>query len=446
MQLKQLTDSPCRLRYMIENLDVHSGFSRRLLLDTEMMTEATEIENNYKILKAFHSVVIQKKNRISLQTLQSKLCGLKGIQSTISRLAGKEVLDDIELFEIKHLALLSQDIHQSMATFGLDEVVTIPDLEDVVRILDPDGIRIATFFIYDSYSPELKKLRDKMKNSKVFLEDVFIQASAIEDDIRKDLSLKISTHTSEIAQAQLALAAIDINLAKAQQMEALQLCFPKVANDNQTAYKGLFHPEVKFILQQSNKDYQAVDIQFSRKPTIIIGANMGGKTVVIKTLALCQYLFQFGFGIPAQSAEIMLQNEVFCSTTDGQSIDKGLSSFAAEMKNIDTIIKKARNNRNILALIDEPAKTTNPVEGTALVSALVKILQDTSISLILVTHYNINSHHNRCLRVKGLENGKMNYTLVEAHEGEVPHEALNIAESLGIDSEWITNAKEILNN
>ena len=446
MQLKHLLDSPCRLRYMIENLDVHSGFSRRILLDSEMMTEAMEIENNYNILKAFHNVVMEKQNRIAIQTLQSKLCRLKGIPSTIGRLAGREILDDIELFEIKHLALLSSEIRQSMVALGLETVITIPDLEEVVKILDPDGMRIATFLIYDSYSSELKKLRDQLKNSEVFLEDIFIKASAIEDEIREDLSLKISAFTTDIDEAQQALAGIDIFLAKAQQMEALGLCFPSIAHDKQTSYEGLFHPEVKSILQQNNKDYQPIDIRFEQKPTIIIGANMGGKTVVIKTLALCQYLFQFGFGIPALAAKIMIQSDVYCTTTDEQSIDRGLSSFAAEMKNIDAIIKKARESSNILALIDEPAKTTNPVEGTALVSALVKILQDKSISLILVTHYNINSYHNRCLRVKGLENGKMNYALVEAHEGEVPHEALNIAESIGIDPEWITNAQEILNN
>jgi hypothetical protein len=39
----------------------------------------------------------------------------------------------------------------------------------------------------------------------------------------------------------------------------------------------------------------------------------------------------------------------------------------------------------------------------------------------------------------------MNYELVEVQDGEVPHEALNIAESLGIDKEWIETAREILN-
>jgi hypothetical protein len=62
----------------------------------------------------------------------------------------------------------------------------------------------------------------------------------------------------------------------------------------------------------------------------------------------------------------------------------------------------------------------------------------------MTTHYDIEPTDARCLRVKGFENGTMNYELVEVQDGEVPHEALNIAESLGIDSQWINMAREIL--
>ena len=46
--------------------------------------------------------------------------------------------------------------------------------------------------------------------------------------------------------------------------------------------------------------------------------------------------------------------------------------------------------------------------------------------------------------MKGFENGEMDYQLIEVQHGEVPHEALNIAQSLGIDSEWITLARKRL--
>ena len=171
---------------------------------------------------------------------------------------------------------------------------------------------------------------------------------------------------------------------------------------------------------------------------------MGGKTVVLKTLTLCQYLFQFGFGIPATKAKIDLKDEIYFCIGDEQSIEKGLSSFAAEMKNIDAVIKASRGKGKILALIDEPARTTNPKEGTALVSSLVKVLEVENVSLVMTTHYDIEPTDSRRLRVKGFEDGKMNYELIEVKDGEVPHEALNIAESLGIDAVWISKAREIL--
>ena len=171
---------------------------------------------------------------------------------------------------------------------------------------------------------------------------------------------------------------------------------------------------------------------------------MGGKTVVLKTLTLCQYLFQFGFGIPASAACIAIKDEIMFCIGDEQSIEKGLSSFAAEMKNIDAVIKASRENRRLLALIDEPARTTNPTEGTALVQALLKVLSEKRMSLVMTTHYDIEPGSAYCLRVKGFDNGLMNYSLVEVEDGEVPHEALNIAQSLGIDPEWIDLARHEL--
>ena len=223
-----------------------------------------------------------------------------------------------------------------------------------------------------------------------------------------------------------------------------KLCFPSVSSDGISTYVAMFHPQLKEALNAHGRDFQPVDISFGLEPTLITGANMGGKTVVLKTLTLCQYLFQFGFGIPAQSARIAVKDDIHFCIGDDQSVEKGLSSFAAEMKNIDAVIKASREDKKLLALIDEPARTTNPTEGAALVTALLRVLAGRDMSLVMTTHYDIEPGDARCLRVKGFENGSMDYTLVEVQDGEVPHEALNIAQSLGIDTEWVNKARELL--
>lgn len=444
MQLRKLIDSPCGLRFILDELCTHSSYSRKLLLESTMMHDRESIEKSYSVLKEFYNVVGNDDNKNAIQTLQFKLCKLKDINNTISRLSSSTVIDDIELYEVKSLALLSADVKNILEKLNLINVIEIPTLDDVVKILDPDGLRIATFYIYDSYSEELAVLRKKLKEKDFYQEEIYNKVMEVEDEIRSKLSEALKPFVHDLCEALNALADVDLNLAKALQMKELGLCFPTISNDNVATYKGIFHPEVKNILDKEKREYQKVDIQFGMKPVIIMGANMGGKTIVLKTLAMSQYLMQFGFGIPADSAEMMIYDEIFCLTTDDQSLNKGLSSFAAEMKNIDAVIKASHDDKKILALIDEPARSTNPTEGTALVSSLVKLLQDKAMSLIIVTHYNIKTYNNKCLRVKGLENGKMNYELVETHEGEVPHEALNIAESLGVAPQWIEMAKDIL--
>ena len=407
-----------------------------------MMYDRSSIEKSYEVMKEFYQVIKNDENKNVVQTLQFKLCNLKDINNTISRLATSAVIDDIELYEVKSLALLSSDVKNILEKISLDKIIEIPDLEEIVKILDPDGLRIATFYIYESYSEELASLRRKLKEKEVYQEEVYNEVIRIEDEIRAELSEKLRPYSAIMVTALNALADVDINIAKSLQMKEMGLCFPTLSSNNISSYKGIFHPEVKSILKNEKREYQSVDIDLSMKPLIIMGANMGGKTIVLKTLAMCQYLLQFGFGVPAESADMMIYDEIFCLTTDDQSINKGLSSFAAEMKNIDAVIKASKQNKKILALIDEPARTTNPTEGTALVSSLVKLLQDREMSLVIVTHYNIKTYNNKCLRVKGLVDGKMNYELIETHEGEVPREALNIAETLGIDPQWIEMAKE----
>lgn len=428
---------------MIDQLELQSGYARRWLLDTEMMTRAEDIVACYDALRHFVEFV-ERVDKIHIDTLLFKLQGLKDIRTTIRNLAGKQVLDDIELFEVKHLAILAGDVAKLLKQHDLDSVVAIPPLDQVINILDPDGMKIATFYIYDSYCEQLKQLRSQMRQHPDQQDDLILQADALEDSVRADLSERLRPFATAIEQAQLALARTDVLMAKAMQMRAMGLTFPELSLDGMCRYEGIFHPQVQAAVTSLGRKYQPVDIAYGLQPTLITGANMGGKTVVLKTLTLCQLLFQFGFGIPAAQARIDVKDEIYFCIGDEQSVEKGLSSFAAEMKNIDAVIKASRMNKKLLALIDEPARTTNPTEGAALVSALLRVLDGKDMSLVMTTHYDIEPGKAHCLRVKGFENGEMDYRLVEVRDGEVPHEALNIAQNLGIDTEWIETARAML--
>ena len=146
------------------------------------------------------------------------------------------------------------------------DVVEIPDLNEVIDILDPDGLKIATFYIYDSYCAQLKDLRNQMRQQPDEQDDLLLQATELEDGVRKDLSQRLHPYATAIEQAQLALAQIDVLLAKSLQMRQMGLTLPACSNDGVTRYKGMFHPQVKAALATRGKEFQPVDISFGQQP------------------------------------------------------------------------------------------------------------------------------------------------------------------------------------
>ena len=448
MTFKSALEIDCGLRFMYDTLDIISPCGRKMLLEGEMMTTKREIDFHYRRLNEIYDKDCTK--------IAHNLMCLKDIHTTLSRLENGAVLDDIELFEVKYLAIVSSEVlallqEQNIVAVGL------PHLEKVVEILDPDGVNIPSFYVYDSYSDELREVRKQIKaiqgNGEELPDDkrqqlaVLLQRNAdLELEIREMLSGRLREFAGDLSVALRNLSFLDILIAKAGQMKKLGLCFPVVVEDGETFYNGMFNPAVKDALVAKGKEYMPVDIEFEREPVTIIGANMGGKTVVLKSLALNQLLTQFGFGVAAHDCCVNLVDEVALCIGDDQSIEKGISSFAAEMMAINKVVLKIREGRNMLALVDEPARTTNPVEGTALVEGLLDVLGEIKGGFVLTTHYNILNGNVKRYRVKGLRDNIMDYTLEVTHCGDVPHEAVAIAESLGIDPKWIECTKRNLNN
>ena len=171
---------------------------------------------------------------------------------------------------------------------------------------------------------------------------------------------------------------------------------------------------------------------------------------LLQSLALAQFLFQFGFFLPAESATLPIVDEVITSIGDRQSALSGLSSFAVEVLTIDRIIKTARDVKRVLALVDELARTTNPDEGKRMVNGFVRLSRKLGLTAVVTTHYSGLDVDCKRLRVKGLQipenvnslsighiSDYMDYSLIETRNDDVPKEAFTIARLLHVDEEFL---------
>lgn len=460
MQLKQSIQQISGFKYIIDSLNVLSSIGRKQLLAMPFLTDRAEMEIALTETETALKITNAKENERTLSLLSTKLMQLRDISGTIQILSGKNVLNDIELFEIKHFALLAESIREYVEDLKI-AFIKIPSFTTVIDTLDPEKKRIPHFYIYDQYSSVLASLRSQLKrmtankSDEKDIEPVRYQAQKIEDEIRKNISTQLLPYAGELLKALQELARLDIVLAKAVQIKELGLCKP-IIGDRETSCVGLFHPEIKAALQEQSKDFQPVDIAIPMQPTVITGANMAGKSVLLKSVALAQIMTQYGFYVAAQSATVVPVEQIVTSAGDGEDELQGLSSFAAEMLRLNTTINNARQEVRQLVLIDELARTTNPTEGKAIVCGVLDFLTQHRIPSLITTHYGIDTPC-RKLRVKGFTENRKNekitianinsfidYSLKETTEKEVPHEAIKIAEIIGVDKDILDRTKKYL--
>lgn len=448
MKLSELTGSPCGLGFYIDSLGFSSALGRKTLLEMRMLSEREAIEERYRTLQMFYERIAS--NAQALLSIQDALQPIKDIRVTLNRLALGATLDDIQLFEVKRTALVWEKVRKVVndAAGSIGLLKTEMSLEEAIDVLDPERQRIESFYVYDCYSPKLAEIRRELRSSegagKSELEALEKEEEAA---VLQRLSEELKPFARRLDEALEGLAQTDIFCAAANLMQHDSLCIPKVSENGTSMIVGYSNPQVEAQVEKAGGTYQYCDIVFrSGVPTVLIGANMGGKSVTLKTVALCQYLFQFALPLPACNATLPVQDKVFLITPEDRPVS-ALSSFGNEMKGIDSMLRGTESGENALVLLDEPCRSTNPVEGSAMVEALVDLSAGRkNVSLIVATHYRISPEAEcKWLRVAGMENGKMDYALLETSDREIPHEALNIARSLDVDPEWIDLAGRILN-
>ncbi len=444
---------------MTEQLELCSAAGRRVLLETQWIGQREEIERELtKVTEVLEYLRSPAGERL-VENIRTKLKQLRDIPVTIRQVGEEVILDDLGLFELKCFALLSEEIR--MLTAGW-ECIALPVLAEAVELLDPEANRMPHFYIYDAYSAELAAVRSELKRKKkegaeeVKRDALYLKSVEIEDRIREKLSRQLAPYRNDFQNALEQVALLDIVIAKACQAKRMKLVKP-VLGERKMSFSKLFNPFLQEILQKSAKQFQPVDLTLERHATLITGANMVGKTVLLKTVALAQCLMQFGCYVPARDASMVVVDDLLTSIGDEQDEMNGLSSFAAEMLRIDEIVKQIRKGRRLLVCIDEPARTTNPIEGQAIVNGLVDFLTRHSVWALVTTHYNGIVAAGRRLRVKGFVEEKIqgevtpaninqwiDYSLEEDQSDEVPREALRIAALLGVDKELLAGAEKFI--
>lgn len=344
-----------------------------------------------------------------------------------------------------------------------DELMVEKHKEDLIVELElndelvyvSDTLMHRTFRIKPQESTQIKLQR---------ISDLKAEETEEEYEIRVELTKKINNMIEDIWCNIEGIAYLDLMIAKAYFAHAFKMTRPVLSGHTTLEIEEGIHLKVKEHLDGEHLEFMPITVNLSHGMSCITGANMGGKTICLRLIGQMQTMAQYGLFVPCKKFVFKPMNFIFLSSQDAQSIDKGLSTFGAEMVNVAEVLPKAIDKG--LILVDELARGTNPKEGFAISKAIINYLKTKPSISVITTHFDGLADEKDVLhlQVKGLsevdfedleiniQSGSlevihqlMDYRLkiIDTPEA-VPKDAIKISKMMGIQEEILEDAKNIL--
>jgi len=206
--------------------------------------------------------------------------------------------------------------------------------------------------------------------------------------ILAELTARVGASADALTALVAAIAELDWLFARAELAERMEATVPAVGDDRTVRLRAARHP---LLLAQSWADTSRtvipVDIEMSaERPLLVItGPNAGGKTIVLKTLALLALMAQVGAHVPArEGSSLPVFEAIHALIGDDQSVAENLSTFSAFVRQVRQILAVA--DERALVLLDELGAGTDPDEGAALAQAILEALQSRGTLVLATTH------------------------------------------------------------
>ncbi len=260
-----------------------------------------------------------------------------------------------------------------------------------------------------------------------------------------ELSNEVRSIIDDLVRMEKTVALVDFHFAKARYAIKIQAVQPNINMDKTIKIDLMRHPLL--IGRVNNIVENDFEIGKGYKSVIITGSNTGGKTVTLKTVGLFILMMKSGLFLPCAEAHIYPFEKVLADIGDEQSILQNLSTFSSHMKNVIEILNVADSDTFIL--IDELCAGTDPQEGATLAEVILKELVKKRAQSIITTHYGElktleytdNYFKNASVEFDS-ESLSPTYKLIIGIPGL--SNAISIAANLGLDSELVWKAKELL--
>jgi DNA mismatch repair protein MutS len=221
--------------------------------------------------------------------------------------------------------------------------------------------------------------------------------------------------------------------------------------------KEIRHPIVEKI--HTETEYVTNDIDLGiineKDGILLFGTNACGKSTLMKSIGLNLIMAQAGLFVAAKEFVFKPYTQIFTRILNNDNIFRSQSSFAVEIQELKSILKRA--DKDSLVLGDELCSGTESISAMAIIATGLKELCERKTSFIFTSHLHQLTELDEIKQLNNLEiyHLKINYdrstnTLIYDRKLEKgsgpPIYGLKVCEAMGLSKDFISYAKRIQKN
>ena len=291
-------------------------------------------------------------------------------------------------------------------------------------------------------TPELKRFEGQVLSARE-------RSLAREKLLYEALIAQLQTSLAPLQLSAAAIAELDVLCNLAERAERLNWSRPRLSDVPGIRIEDGRHPVVEQVRAEPFVANGLTLDQASRM-LVITGPNMGGKSTLMRQVALIVVMAYAGSFVPARSAELGPIDRIFSRIGAADDLARGRSTFMVEMEETANILNNA--TASSLVLMDEIGRGTSTFDGLSLAWACAEALADQLRAFTLfATHYfeltALPERHTsvRNVHLDAVEHGERIVFLHSLREGPASQSyGLQVAALAGVPAAVIARAREHL--
>lgn len=229
------------------------------------------------------------------------------------------------------------------------------------------------------FTEELKKFEDEIVTASA-------RQKSLEQELFEELVRSVQSQTATIMEAAVVLGELDALISLARLAQEPGWCFPQIDDSLDLEIRAGRHPLVDVATRGSFVPNDLSLSPESRNALLITGPNMGGKSTVMRQVALIIILGQAGAPVPATEARWGSISSLHTRIGAHDAIARGQSTFMVEMSELAHILHHA--DERSLIVLDEIGRGTSTYDGISVAwSTLEWICRQIGARTLFATHY-----------------------------------------------------------